>query len=51
MIEYKLINGDCLEEMRKMPDGCIDVVFTSPPITIRAFLKATRKTKDILNTR
>lgn len=31
MIEYKLINGDCLEEMKKMPDGCVDVVFTSPP--------------------
>ena len=31
MIEYKLIHGDCLEEMRKMPDGCVDVVFTSPP--------------------
>jgi hypothetical protein len=21
MIEYKLLHGDCLEEMRKMPDG------------------------------
>ena len=31
MIDYKLIHGDCLEEMRKMPDKCVDVVFTSPP--------------------
>lgn len=31
MIEYKLIHGDCLEEMRKMADGEVDVVFTSPP--------------------
>jgi len=31
MIDYKLIHGDCLEEMRKMETGCVDVVFTSPP--------------------
>ena len=31
MIDYKLIHGDCLEEMKKMPSGCVDVVFTSPP--------------------
>lgn len=27
----RLIRGDCLEEMRKMADGSVDVVFTSPP--------------------
>jgi DNA modification methylase len=27
----KTILGDCIEEMRKMPDNSIDVVFTSPP--------------------
>ena len=31
MIKYNLILGDCLEEMRKMEDGSIDIVFTSPP--------------------
>lgn len=31
MIDYKLIMGDCLEEMRRMPEGAVDVVFTSPP--------------------
>lgn len=30
-MEYRLINGDCLAEMKKMPDGAVDVVFTSPP--------------------
>ena len=29
MIE--LINGDCLEEMKKIPDGSIDLVLTDPP--------------------
>ncbi len=27
----KLINGDCLEEMKKMCDNCIDLTVTSPP--------------------
>lgn len=29
MIE--LINGDCLEEMKKIPDGSVDLTVTSPP--------------------
>ena len=28
---HTLILGDCLDEMRKMPEGCIDLVVTSPP--------------------
>lgn len=31
MIDYHLVLGDCLEHMRSMPDGFVDVVFTSPP--------------------
>lgn len=27
----KLIHGDCLEEMRKISDGSVDLVLTSPP--------------------
>ena len=27
----QLIRGDCLEEMRKIPDGSIDLVLTDPP--------------------
>ena len=26
-----IIQGDCLEEMKKLPDGCIDLTVTSPP--------------------
>ena len=32
MIE--LIQGDCLEEMKKMPDGSVDLVLTDPPYNI-----------------
>lgn len=27
----KIICGDCLEVMKEMPDGCVDLVITSPP--------------------
>lgn len=32
MIETnKIINGDCIEVMKTLPEGCIDLVVTSPP--------------------
>ena len=27
----KLIQGDCLEEMKNIPDGSIDMILTDPP--------------------
>ena len=27
----KLYNGDCLEELKKIPDGCVDLVVADPP--------------------
>jgi len=27
----RVINSDCLEEMKKLPDNCIDAVITDPP--------------------
>jgi len=29
-----LIHGDCLEEMKKIPDGSVDLVLTDPPYNI-----------------
>ena len=29
--KYKLIRGDCLEVMKKIPDGFVDLTVTSPP--------------------
>jgi len=31
----KIICGDCLEVMRKMPDNCLDLVVTSPPYNLK----------------
>lgn len=30
-MKIKLINGDCLEEMKKIADGSVDLVLTDPP--------------------
>jgi len=29
-----IINGDCIEEMNKLPDDCIDLILTDPPYMI-----------------
>ena len=29
--KYELIYGNCLDELRKMPDNSVDCVITSPP--------------------
>ena len=35
MIETgKIINGDCVEVMKTLPDGCIDLLVTSPPYNL-----------------
>ena len=31
----KVIQGDCLEIMKQMPDKCVSMVFTSPPYNMR----------------
>ena len=31
----QIIIGDCLEVMRELPDGCIDLVITSPPYNLK----------------
>lgn len=31
MSKIQLFNGDCLEEMKKIPDGSVDLILTDPP--------------------
>lgn len=33
-MRLELIHGDCLEEMKKIPDGSVDLVLTSPPYNL-----------------
>lgn len=42
-MESKIIHGDCIEEMKKLPDGSIDLVITDPPYFIPAQHYQTRK--------
>ena len=35
-IEYnRIIQGDCLEVMQKLPDGCVNLIITSPPYNLK----------------
>ncbi|HEX7784316.1 MAG TPA: site-specific DNA-methyltransferase [Sphingobium sp.] len=31
----RLIQGDCIAEMAKLPDGCIDMIFADPPYNLQ----------------
>jgi DNA modification methylase len=35
----KVIQGDCLEVMKDIPDKSIDMVFTSPPYNMRTRIR------------
>ena len=34
MSNINLIYGDCLEELKKMQDECVDLIITSPPYNL-----------------
>ncbi len=44
MVNYRnrLINGDCLKEIRKIPDNSFDLVFADPPYNLQIGKKLTR---------
>ena len=36
--EYSLLFGDCLERMKEIPDGSVDLILTDPPyMTIQKY--------------
>lgn len=44
-----IINADCLDVMRKMPDKCVDLVLTDPPFNIVTSGGGLAKTRDHFN--
>ena len=34
---YLLIHGDCMEEMKKIPDGSIDLILCDPPYNLAKY--------------
>ena len=47
----KIVQGDCLELMKKMPDKCIDLVVTSPPYNFDAGSGIGSKYKELNDNR
>lgn len=48
----QVVNGDCMELMKMMPDKCIDLILTDPPYGIEwkpsiLFGKSTPQTKSL----
>ena len=41
----KIFNGDCLKELRKIPDNTFDLVFADPPYNLQIGTKLTRQTR------
>lgn len=44
--KYTLIQGDCLEVMKEMPTGSVDMVFTSPPYNDSGKTERDKKNKQ-----
>ena len=44
----KLILGDCLDEMSKLPDNSVDLIITSPPYEDITGAGYVAKNKDVL---
>ena len=47
--QNKIINGDCLKELKKIPDNSFDLVFADPPYNLQIGEKLTRPDASIVN--
>ena len=45
----QIINGDCLKEIKKIPDKSFDLVFADPPYNMQIGEKLTRPDASIVN--
>ena len=45
----KIINGDCLKELKKIPDKTFDLVFADPPYNMQIGEKLTRPDSSRVN--
>ena len=46
MFQNKIICGDAYETLRKLPDNCVDIIFTSPPYNFGLSYDTNEDTKD-----
>ena len=45
----QIINGDCLKEIKKIPDNSFDLVFADPPYNMQIGEKLTRPDSSKVN--
>ena len=45
----RIVNGDCLEEIKKIPDKSFDLIFADPPYNLQIGEKLTRPDSSIVN--
>ena len=48
-LKNKIINGDSLKELKKIPDETFDLVFADPPYNLQLKNKLTRPDRSKLN--
>ena len=48
-LKNKLINGDSLEELKKIPDESFDLIFADPPYNLQLKNKLTRPDRSKVN--
>lgn len=52
--DYKILHGDCLEVMKRLPSNSVDLIFTDPPYNVgikyvKKDFKDRKKSEDYLN--
>src|SRR5688572_8937580 len=48
-LKDKIIEGDCVAEMAKLPDGCVDLVFADPPYNLQLGGGLTRPDQSVVD--
>ena len=48
-LKNKLINGDSLKELKKIPDESFDLIFADPPYNLQLRSMLTRPDRSIVN--
>ena len=48
-LKNKLVNGDCLKELKKIPDETFDLIFADPPYNLQLKSELTRPDRSKVN--
>ena len=48
-LKNKILNGDCIEELKKIPDKSFDLIFADPPYNLQIGKKLKRPDNSKVN--